>query len=345
MTRRRALLTVCGVFLAAGLIAAAPAGAPDRIRLKPEVEAFIAKMAQDHGFDRERLRTTMGALKPNEDIIKAFERPSTAKPWHEFRGIFVTPTRIEGGVKFWQEHAPLLQRAREVYGVPPELIVSIIGVETIYGRRTGGFRVIDSLYTLGFEVERRAQFFRGEFEHFLLLTRDNGLDPLQVKGSFAGAMGVPQFIASSYRSYAVDFDGDGRVDLWNSIADVIGSVANFLHAHGWAAGQPVTVPARLSGGDALALLERGLKPNLTLAEMKTRGVEPTEELPESVEAGLFSLDGKDAQEHWISLQNFYVITRYNRSKNYAMAVYQLAQQIAEAYAQGPGASQSVAAQP
>jgi membrane-bound lytic murein transglycosylase B len=230
-----------------------------------------------------------------------------------------------------------------VYGVPEQVVTAIIGVETIYGRRTGDFRIIDSLYTLGFEVERRAQFFRGELEHFLLLSRENGFDPLSVKGSFAGAMGVPQFISSSYRSYAVDFDGDGRVDLWNSLADVVGSVANYLKIHGWSADQPVTVPARLSGDDAFAVLERGLKPNLTVAEMKARGVEPVEELPEAMEAGLFSLDGKDAQEHWLALNNFYVITRYNRSKNYAMAVHQLAQEIAQAYAQAAPTGQSAQA--
>ena len=343
MSARRALLAVCGIGLAAGLIASAPARAPDRVILKPELEAFVARMAQDHGFDDGQLRTTFSQLKANENIIKAFERPSTAKPWHEFRGIFLTKTRIEGGVKFWQEHAELLTRARQVYGVPEQVIVAIVGIESIYGQRTGAFRIIDSLYTLGFEVERRAQFFRSELEQFLLLSRENGFDPLEVKGSFAGAMGIPQFISSSYRTYAVDFDGDGRVDLWNSVADVVGSVAHYLSIHGWEADQPVAVSARLSGDAAFAVLERGLKPNLSVAEMKSHGVEPDEELPETIQAGLFSLDGKDAQEHWMAFTNFYVITRYNRSKNYAMAVYQLSQEIAQAFAQAPAPQQAAQA--
>lgn len=343
MSTRRALLAVCGIGLAVGLIASAPARAPDRLTLKPELEAFVAKMAQDHGFDDRLLRTTFSQLKPNENIIKAFERPSTAKPWHEFRSIFLTKTRIEGGVKFWQEHAALLARARQVYGVPEQVVTAIVGIESIYGQRTGAFRIIDSLYTLGFEVERRAQFFRSELEQFLLLSRENGFDPLEVKGSFAGAMGIPQFISSSYRTYAVDFDGDGRVDLWNSVADVIGSVAHYLSIHGWEADQPVTVSAQLSGDAAFAVLERGMKPNLTVAEMKGRGVEPGEELPDAIEAGLFSLDGKDAQEHWMAFKNFYVITRYNRSKNYAMAVHQLSQEIAQAYAQAPTPQQAAQA--
>jgi len=212
--------------------------------------------------------------------------------------------------------------------VPEEIVVSIVGVETIYGRRLGSFRVIDALYTLGFEMTERATFFRGEMEQFLLLARENTLDPLEVKGSFAGAMGMPQFIPTSYRKYAVDFDGDGKINLWDSTADVIGSVANYLRHFGWVWGQPVTVPARISGTQFKEVLEAGLKPQLTLQQMQPKGVEATEELPRNLQAGLFSLDVEQGQEYWLALNNFYVITRYNRSKNYAMAVYQLAKAIA-----------------
>ncbi|HEV8645618.1 MAG TPA: lytic murein transglycosylase, partial [Burkholderiales bacterium] len=173
----------------------------------------------------------------------------------------------------------------------------------------------------------RATFFRGEMEQFLLLARENTLDPLEVKGSFAGAMGMPQFIPTSYRKYAVDFDGDGRINLWDSTADVIGSVANYLRQFGWVWGQPVTVPARISGARFKEVLEAGLKPQLTLQQMQPKGVEATEELPPDIQAGLFSLDVEQGQEYWLALNNFYVITRYNRSKNYAMAVYQLARAI------------------
>ncbi len=267
-------------------------------------------------------------LKSHDGVVKAISAPATAKPWHEFRNIFVTPTRISGGLEFWQQHADLLVRARDVYGVPEEIVVAIIGVETIYGRRLGSFRVIDALYTLGFEMTERATFFRGEMEQFLLLARENTLDPLGVKGSFAGAMGMPQFIPTSYRRFAVDFDGDGRINLWDSTADVIGSVANYLHHFGWVWGQPVTVLARVQGTQFNEVLEAGLKPQLTLQQMQPKGVEASEELPPDLQAGLFALDFEQGQEYWLALNNFYVITRYNRSKNYAMAVFQLAKTIA-----------------
>lgn len=304
------------------------AQAPAKIQLKPEVEEFIGQMVRQHQFEEAALRQVFAQLKAHDDVVKAISAPATAKPWHEFRNMFLTPLRINGGVEFWQQHAGLLARARDVYGVPEKIVVSIIGVETIYGRRLGSFRVIDALYTLGFEMTERATFFRGEMEQFLLLARENALDPLGVKGSFAGAMGMPQFIPTSYRKYAVDFDGDGKINLWDSTADVIGSVANYLRQFGWVWGQPVTVPARISGARFKEVLEAGLKPQLTLQQMQPKGVEATEELPPDIQAGLFSLDVEQGQEYWLALNNFYVITRYNRSKNYAMAVYQLANAIA-----------------
>jgi membrane-bound lytic murein transglycosylase B len=300
------------------------AQAPARVKLKPEVEAFILQMVRKNAFDEPFLRKIFGQLKLDDGVVKAINAPATSKPWHEFRGIFLTPTRISGGLEFWRQHADLLARARETYGVPEEIIVSIIGVETIYGRRMGSFRVVDSLYTLGFEMPERASFFRGEFEQFLLMARENAMDPLSIKGSFAGAMGMPQFIPTSYRKYAVDFDGDGKVNLWDSPADTIGSVANYLAQFGWAAGRVISVPARISGEEYKQVLEAGLKPNQSLGEMQARGVEATEALPPDTLAGLFTLDIEQGQEFWLALNNFYVITRYNRSKNYAMAVQQLA---------------------
>jgi len=303
------------------------AQAPGKVKLKPEVEEFIGQMVQKHQFEEAELRQLFAQQKTNDGVVKAINAPATAKPWHEFRAIFVTPTRINGGVEFWQQNAEQLKRARDTYGVPEEVIVAIIGVETIYGRRMGNFRVVDSLYTLGFEMQERAAFFRGELEQFLLMARDNRLDPMSIKGSFAGAMGMPQFIPTSYRKYAVDFDGDGKVNLWEGTADTIGSVANYLKHFGWTYGQPTVVPARISGTEFKEVLDAGMKPNQTLQQMQPKGVEATESLPPETPAGLFALDIEQGQEFWLALNNFYVITRYNRSKNYAMAVHQLASAI------------------
>ncbi len=304
------------------------AQAPGRIRLKPDVESFITRMVQQYRFDESFLRQTFAQLKSNDSVVKAINAPATSKPWYAFKDIFVTPTRTAGGVAFWNEHAELLKRARDIYGVPEEIIVSIIGVETIYGKRTGSFRVIDALYTLGFEMPARATYFRGEMEQFLLLTRENNLDPLVVKGSFAGAIGMPQFMPTSYRKYAVDFDSDGKIDLWNSLPDIIGSVAHYLHYFGWAGGQPIVVPARISGSDSKEVVEKGYKPHMTLAQLALHGVEPTEDVASDQLAGLFALELEQGPDFWLALNNFYVITRYNRSKNYAMAIYLLAKAIA-----------------
>ena len=296
--------------------------------LGPEVDTFIAKMAREHEFDALELRKMFASFEPNQTIIKAIGAPATSKPWSYFRKLYVTPSRVDGGVEFWNEHAPWLEKARIKYGVPEEIITSIIGVETIYGRYTGKFQVADALYTLGFEVPRRSRFFQGQFEHFLLLTRENEVDPSAVKGSFAGAMGIPQFMPSSYRQYAVDFDGDGRVDLWNSVADAIGSVANYLSRFGWEQGEQIALPAIVTAEEPETLKRLGVKPSLTLAEWRSRGVEADGQARSHVDAGFFSLEGEEGPQYWVSFYNFYVITRYNRSNNYAMAVYQLAQEIA-----------------
>ena len=326
MTLSRALLAAWLLFI--GGTFSTLAQAPVKIKLKPEVEKFIAQMVQEHQLDGPALRQMFSQLKSNDGVVKAINAPATSKPWFEFKNIFVTPTRTSGGVDFWNANAEQLKRAREIYGVPEEIIVAIIGVETIYGKRTGSFRVIDALYTLAFEMPERANYFRGELEQFLLLTRENGLDPTTVKGSFAGAIGMPQFMPTSYRRFAVDFDSDGKINLWENVSDVIGSVANYLHFFGWVAGQPVVVPARISGTDYKDIVEKGFKPHLTLAQMLPKGVEPTDPLPADLVAGLFALDLEQGPDYWLAFNNFYVITRYNRSKNYAMAVYQLAIAIA-----------------
>lgn len=304
--------------------------------LKPEVNAFVTRMTRDHGFDSVELGRMFSQLEANQTIIRAFNAPATARPWSYFRKLYVTSSRIEGGVEFWNEHADVLERASNFYGVPEEIIVSIIGVETIYGQYTGKFRIVDALYTLGFEVPRRSQFFQGQFEHFLLLTRENGLDTESVTGSFAGAMGIPQFMPSSYRQYAVDFDGDGRADLLNSVADAVGSVANYLSRFGWEEGEQIVLPAKVSTKDTGKLERLGTKPSLTVAQLRSRGVQADGNVADDVDAGFFILEDEQGPLYFISLKNFYVITRYNRSNNYAMAVYQLSQEIAQQRLQRQG---------
>jgi membrane-bound lytic murein transglycosylase B len=296
--------------------------------VNPEVEEWVLRMEREHQFDAGELRDMLAQFKPNQTIIKAINTPATSKPWSFFQNLYVTESRVDGGVVFWNEYAELLERARIRYGVPEEVVTSIIGIESQYGKRTGRFQVADALYTLGFAVPRRSKFFRSQFEHFLLLTRENGFDPLEIKGSFAGAMGIPQFIPSSYRDYAVDFDGDGRTDLWNSVADAVGSVANYLSRFGWDDGGQVVVRAKMST-DAVDNLESlGVKPSLTMEQFRARGVEPEGNVADDMDGGFFVLEAKKGPQYWISLNNFYVITRYNRSKNYAMAVHQLSQKIA-----------------
>ncbi len=297
--------------------------------LKPEVEAWVLRMEREHQFDATELRNMLSQFKPNKTIIKAINSPATSKPWHFFQNLYVTDSRVDGGVAFWNENAELLERARVKYGVPEEVVTSIIGIESFYGKRTGRFQVADALYTLGFEVPRRSKFFRSQFEHFLLLTRENGFEPLEIKGSFAGAMGIPQFIPSSYREYAVDFDGDGRTDLWNSVADAVGSVANYLSRFGWNDGEQVVLRTKLSISDTDKLESLGVKPSLTMKQFRARGVEPDGDIADDTDGGFFVLEDKQGPQYWISLKNFYVITRYNRSKNYAMAVHQLSQEIAQ----------------
>jgi membrane-bound lytic murein transglycosylase B len=291
-------------------------------------QEFAAEMAKKHGFDRQELITLLSKTEFRDDIIKAITRPAEAKPWYQYRPIFLKPDRIAGGVKFWQENETLLQRISADYGVPPEIIVAIIGVETRYGNHTGRYRILDSLTTLAFGYPKRASFFRSELEQFLLLTREEKVNPAEAMGSYAGAMGKPQFISSSYRSYAVDYDGDGHRDLWNNNADVVASVANYFKRHGWRKGEPITL--EVSGGSKpVKYVEAGMKPSIKVADLLASGVKPkgaARPNPEAL-ASLIELDAGGHNEYWLGLHNFYVITRYNHSNLYAMAAYQLSQEI------------------
>jgi membrane-bound lytic murein transglycosylase B len=298
--------------------------------------SFAGDMVHKHGFDPEGVRALLARATYRQAIIDAMERPYEAKPWHRYRRHFLTPERISGGVAFWRENAAILERAQEIYGVPPEIIVAIVGVETSYGARLGDHRALDALTTLGFSYPKRADFFRGELEQLLLLNREGQVDAGAVVGSYAGALGKPQFIPSSYRAYAVDFDGDGKRDLWGSDADVIGSVANYLSSHDWRRDEPVAVQARVAGAlpEVIGVAEkRPVAPSITLDRLRSVGVECQECVGGDALTTLVRLEAPE-DEYWIAFQNFYVITRYNHSNLYAMAAYQLSREIKGRYRGG-----------
>ena len=303
------------------------AAAPAAGQLAPEVETFIQEMVQKHQFSDVSLRRLFAKVEANPAVISAISAPLTALPWHEFRRRYLDSARINGGVVFWREHAATLARARREFGVPEEIIVATIGVETTYGRHTGRFGVLEALSTLAFHYPPRAQLFRSELVQYLLLAREARIDATTVKGSYAGAIGISQFLPSSYRRYAVDFDGDGKRDLVKSTADAIGSVANYYKSHGWRAGEMIAVPAEVDPGEANALVELGVKPQLKVGELKRRGVSPAIPIEEGPQAALIMAESENGPSYWLGLNNFYVITRYNRSINYALVVDELAREL------------------
>jgi membrane-bound lytic murein transglycosylase B len=243
----------------------------------PQVKDFISEMVSEHGFDKQELDKLFSQVEVKQKILDAISRPAErSKPWHEYRQIFLTDKRIKDGVKFWQENADIIAYAEDVYGVAPEIMVAIIGVETFYGRLQGHYRVMDALATLGFKYPKRSKFFRSELKHFLLMSKQQNFDPLSKKGSYAGAMGMGQFIPSSYLSYAIDFNGDGQKDIWENNADAIGSVANYFKRHGWQKGQPVTDKVTLSADTTLTEEDgctRSCKPGQSIAELKQKGIQ------------------------------------------------------------------------
>jgi len=297
-----------------------------------EAKKFVDEMVTEEGFDRAQLESWFASAERKDSILEAIARPAEkVKAWKDYRKIFVTPTRIEQGVSFWKNNADVLAQASKEFGVPEEIIVAILGVETRYGTHKGNFRVIDALSTLAFDYPPRATFFRKELKEFLLLAKEQGKSPLDLTGSYAGAMGFGQFMPSSYRAYAYDFDGDGFIDIWENTSDAVGSVANYFVRHGWRAEQPVAVPVAVEKQYDAALLDEELKPSRKLSEVKSAGFKPIteEKLPGPVR--VFELDGDNGAEFWLGLHNFYVITRYNRSTMYALAVYQLGQEVAREY--------------
>ncbi|MGQ9425070.1 lytic murein transglycosylase B [Gilvimarinus sp. F26214L] len=296
----------------------------------PHFEGFTADMHAKHGFDGEELRALFEQVEQKESILEAIARPAEKTlTWARYQNIFLKNNRIKGGARFWLDNEAELQRAYETYGVAPEIIVAILGVETRYGDNKGGYRVIDALSTLGFDYPPRSDFFRKELEHFLLLAREQEQDPLTLMGSYAGAMGYGQFMPSSYRAYAVDFDGDDFVDIWNNPSDAIGSIANYLARHGWQKDEAVVTRARVNRDYDQGVLTKGLKLEHKVADLKRAGLNPLDSLADDKQAMAFRLEGKQGAEFWVGLKNFEVITRYNRSQLYAMAVYKLGQAIAE----------------
>lgn len=304
----------------------------------PNAQQFIDKMVNKHGFDRQQLQEILSQAKRLDSVLRLMDNqaPTTSvKPpsgpngaWLRYRKKFITPDNVQNGVVFWNQYEDALNRAWQVYGVPPEIIVGIIGVETRWGRVMGKTRILDALATLSFNYPRRAEYFSGELETFLLMARDEQDDPLNLKGSFAGAMGYGQFMPSSYKQYAVDFSGDGHINLWDPV-DAIGSVANYFKAHGWVKGDQVAV---MANGQAPGL-PNGFKTKYSISQLAAAGLTPQQPLGNHQQASLLRLDVGTGYQYWYGLPNFYTITRYNHSTHYAMAVWQLGQAVAMARVQ------------
>jgi len=293
------------------------------------VDKFIAKTAQNNNLNIQTVQNVVNQAKRQQSIIDAMNRPAEKKKkWHEYRNIFLKQKRIDGGVEFWNTHKSTLEKVSKDSGVPIEIIVAIIGVETNYGGNMGSYRVIDALYTLAFDYPKRSPFFTKELEKFLVLTEKENISALETKGSYAGAMGYGQFMPSSYLMYAVDYDKDGSRDLLNNIDDAIASVANYFKAHGWKKDQSVVHLAQIDS-DFKKLKKQALKPSLTVKQLYEMGYKTEQKLDENAMVSLTQLQQKEGMEYWFGMHNFYVITRYNHSEMYAMAVYQLAQEIAQ----------------
>lgn len=307
------------------------AHADENYSQRKDVQQFIAQMQKEHNYDAALISAWMKDVKQQKTALEAISRPAEGVlTWAKYRKIFMTDSRINKGVKFWEDNAELLARAEKEYGVSQAIIVAIIGVETYYGKRAGNYPVLDALTTLGFDYPPRAKFFRKQLKHYLLMVREEKLDVKKLTGSYAGAMGMPQFIPSSFRSFAVDFDSNGVRDFWSGSADSIGSVANYFKKHGWVKDQPVASRASVKPA-AKKLGSKKMKPHTSVAQYKKQGAVPVRQFDNSAKATLLKLDGAKGEEYWMTLNNFYVITRYNHSPLYAMAVYQLSQAVSAEY--------------
>ncbi len=295
------------------------------ISARPDVQQFIQEMEKQYQFSPQTLTQLFKQVDIQQSIIDAMNRPAESKPWYLYRPLFVTPKSINDGIAYYETHKSALLRAEKEYGVPASIIVAIIGVETRYGKVTGNYRVIDALSTLAFEYPKRAPFFRQELVEYLLLTREQRIDPLSLKGSYAGAMGIPQFMPSSYRKYAVDFSGNGKRDLWTNNADAIGSVANYFKGYGWQTGNPVALKLSQVADPSVGL--DNVQPTTPIGTLRQEGIKDLGKLNDQWLGTVLGYQLLHHKEYWLGLQNFYVITKYNKSPQYALAVYQLGQAI------------------
>lgn len=331
MTSQRLFLLLLALLLAA------PAGArhkpppPPHFDLKrPEIVAFVNDVVARDGLKKKQVLALLRKGEPQPKIIEAMNRPAEkVAPWWEYHDRFLTEERIAQGAEFYQEHRETLERIAGAHGIAPQYLVAIMGVETKYGRNTGRYRVLDALMTLAFDYPPRSDFFRGELEQFLLLYPQEKLDPLKVTGSYAGAMGVPQFMPSSYRNFAVDGDGDQHRDLWNDWDDILASIANYFVEHGWEAGGPVLAETKLEPEPKFQIDTRNLELNETIESLNNQGVEVLADQAGTTPVVLISAEQQDGPAYRVGFRNFYVITRYNHSARYAMAVHDLAQAIAQ----------------
>lgn len=300
---------------------------------RADVQRYIDEQVATGRFNRPELEAVFANVELKPRILDILDRPSTSRPWYQFRNSFYNERLLNDGVTFWRAHADALARAEQVYGVEPEMIVAILGIETHYGRNTGSFRVADALSTIGFNYPRRAEYFRNELTELLLLAHEERLDPLTLKGSYAGAMGLPQFMPSSFRKWAVDFDGSGHRDIWNNPDDAIGSVANYFHLHGWIHGDDIVVPAVVQpGADVAGLSADKFNLRYTAGQLAAMGIQPQVPLPVRARAVLVPLEvAPGVTDYWLGLNNFYVITRYNKSTLYAKAAQEIAREIKSRY--------------
>ena len=301
--------------------------------LSLRLQAFADRMEKEYQFDGKDVLNTLQSLQVNKNIIDKMNRPAESLPWHRYRPIWMKDKRISGGVEFYKKYQPELEKAEKQYGVDKMMIVAIIGIESFYGSHQGTYPVLDALYTLGFHYPKRATFFKSELEHYFLLARQQKWELSDIKGSYAGAMGMGQFISSSYRAYGVDFNQNGKVDLFNSPVDMIGSVANYFKKHGWKNKGFVAKKVILNSQQAKQLVQKKLQLSKRLADLETSGIIAKEINDKDAKVAVFAFEQKNANEHWIVAKNFYAITRYNHNAMYALAAFQLSEAIEEKIAQ------------
>ena len=319
-------LTRAAAVLCCSLSINAIAGNVPLVVEREDVQVFINDVASKHGYDKKALEQLFRQVNVREAVVNSIKNPAEAKPWHFYKSFFVdNKKRQREGIAFWQANQEILNQAEKKFGVPANIIVAILGIETFYGQSQGKYRVIDSLSTLAFEYPKRAPFFRKELEHYLLMADENKLDPLAIYGSYAGAMGYAQFMPSSYRNFAVSYSGSNEADLMNSPQDAIFSIANYLSVNGWKTGAPIAHKTTVKGKKYEQVLPkpRHYQPTYTQTQLANYNIRPIKQIPNTEKAVILALDGKHNKEYWLGFQNFYAITRYNPSENYAMAVFLL----------------------